>query len=159
MNPPPNGLVVYTSNRSQSCVESDELLTDEDIMACETENFVEYIDELAEKAILLKHVEDPNRGVIVKPSDSSRYFEGGKRKAKRNIRTRFGIHYKAPGTFCTTTYDHEKYSRWEAWRRLAKDLKRFKHDITMIYKRQGHHSPRYILVIEDQSKTGNPNVP
>ncbi len=155
---PPTGLVVYTSNRSQSYDEPERLLTDEDIMACETENFVEYIDELAEKAILLRHVEDFNRGVIVKPSDSSRYFEGGKRKAKRNIRTRFGIHYKAPGTFCTTTYDHEKYSRWEAWQRLTKDLKRFKHDITMRYKRQGRTSPRYISVIEEQSKTGYPHV-
>lgn len=155
---PPNGLVLCTSNRSQSYGESEGLLTYDEIMACETENFVEYIDELAEKAILLRHVEDLNRGVIVKPCDSSRYFDGGKRKAKRNIRTRFGIHYKAPGTFLTTTYDHEKYSRWEAWQRLTKDLKRFKHDITMRYKRQSLHSPRYISVIEEQSKTGYPHV-
>ncbi|MFC1917836.1 hypothetical protein ACFLXH_04210 [Chloroflexota bacterium] len=154
----PNGLVLYTSNTSQSCVEPDELLTYDEIMECETENFAEYIDELAEKAILLKHVEDPERGVIVKPSNSSRYFPGGKRKAKRNIRTRFGIHYKAPGTFVTMTYDHEQYSRWEAWERLPKDLKRFKHDVTMRYKRQGRPSPKYISVIEEQPKTGYPHV-
>lgn len=155
---PPSGLVYNTNNTSQSYDEPDGLLTLDEIMECETENFVEYIDELAEKAILLKHREDPERGVIVKPSNSSRYFPGGKRKAQRNIRTRFGIHYKAPGTFVTTTYDHEKYSRWEAWQRLPKDLKRFKHDITMRYKRQGRLSPRYISVIEEQSKTGYPHV-
>lgn len=156
--PSPNGLVLYTNNTSQSYVETDGLLTLDDIMVCETENFVEYIDELAEKAIILKHIEDPQRGVIVKPSNSSRYFPGGKRKAKRNIRTRFGIYYKAPGTFATLTYGHEQYARWEAWQRLSKDLKRFKHDITMRYKRQGRTSPRYISVIEEQSKTGYPHV-
>ncbi len=72
----PNGLVLYTNNTSQSCVEPDGLPTLDDIMECETENFVEYIDELAEKAIILKHIEDPQRGVIVKPSNSSRYFPG-----------------------------------------------------------------------------------
>lgn len=156
--PSPNGLVLSTNNSSQSCFERDGLLTLDEIMACEAEDFVDYLDELAEKAILLKHVEDPQRGVIVKPSDSSRYFPGGKRKAKRNIRTRFGKHYKAPGTFVTTTYDHEQFSRWEAWLRLAKDLKRFKHDITMRYKRQSRPSPKYISVIEEQSKTGYPHV-
>jgi hypothetical protein len=93
--------------------------------------------ELSEiNRILLKHKEDAERGVIVKPSDSSRYFPGGKRKAKRNIRTRFGINYKAPGTFLTGTYDHEQYSRWEAWLRLQEDLNRFKHDIYMRYLRE-----------------------
>ncbi len=138
----PSGLVVNTSNTSQSYAEPEELLTYDEIMACERENFAEYIDELAEKAILLRHLEDPKRGVIVKPSSSSRYFPGGKGKAKRNIMTRFGPHYKAPGTFVTTTYDHEEYSRWEAWLRLRDDLRRFKHDITMRYKRQGRFSPR-----------------
>ena len=158
MNKAPSGLVLYTSNASQSYGESGELLTYDEIMECEAENFAEYRDELAEKAILLRHREDPERGVIIKPSDSSRYFPGGKRKAKRNIRTRFGKHYKAPGTFVTLTYDHEQYSRWEAWERLTKDLKRFKHDITMRYKRKGRPSPKYISVIEEQSKTGYPHV-
>ena len=158
MGKTPNGLVLYTNNSSQSYVETNEVPTLDEIMECETENFAEYIDELAEKAILLKHIEDPKRGVIVKPSDSSRYFPGGKRKAKRNISTRFGRHYKAPGTFVTTTYDHEQYSRWEAWQRLPKELKRFKHNITMRYKRQGRPSPKYISVIEEQLKTGYPHV-
>ena len=158
MSVPPSGLVLYTSNASQSYGETGELLTYDEIMECEAENFAEYRDELAEKAILLRHREDPERGVIIKPSDSSRYFPGGKRKAKRNIRTRFGKHYKAPGTFVTLTYDHEQYSRWEAWEKLPKDLKRFKHDITMRYKRKGRHSPKYISVIEEQSKTGYPHV-
>ena len=158
MNVAPSGLVLYTSNASQSYDGNGELLTYDEIMECEAENFAEYRDELAEKAILLRHREDPERGVIIKPSDSSRYFPGGKRKAKRNIRTRFGKHYKAPGTFVTLTYDHEQYSRWEAWERLTKDLKRFKHDITMRYKRKGRPSPKYISVIEEQSKTGYPHV-
>jgi|GEM_PF-6511924 len=118
MSVPPSGLVHYTNNTSQSYSETGELLTYDEIMECEAEDFVEYINELAEKAILLKHREDPTRGVIIKPSDSSRYFERGKWKAQRNIRTRFGRHYRATGTFVTLTYDHEKYSRWEAWERL-----------------------------------------
>ena len=155
---PPSGLVLYTSNTSQSYGEAGGLLTYDEIMECETEKFVEYLDELAEKAILLRHVENPERGVIVKPSNSSRYFPGGKRKAKHNIRTRFGIYYKAQGTFVTLTYDHEKYTRWEAWERLSKDLKRFKHDINMRYKRDRRPSPKYICVIEEQKLTGYPHA-
>jgi len=71
MSEAPSGLVLYTNNTSQSYGESGELLTYDEIMECEAEYFVEYINELAEKAILLKHREDPERGVIVKPSDSS----------------------------------------------------------------------------------------
>jgi len=67
----PSGLVLYTNNTSQSYGESGELLTYDEIMECEAENFIEYINELAEKAILLKHREDPERGVIIKPSDNS----------------------------------------------------------------------------------------
>ena len=158
MNVPPSGLVPYTSNTSQSYFESGELLTDDEIMACAAEEFAEYIDELAEKRVLLRHREEPERGLIIKPSDSSRYFERGKWKAQRNIMTRFGKNYTAPGTFVTLTYDHEEYSRWPAWDRLQKDLKRLKHDITMRYRRQERPSPRYLSVIEEQSKTGYPHV-
>ena len=114
MSVPPSGLVMYTNNRSQSHGETGELLTDDEIMACAAEDFIEYINELAEKSIILKNRWDGERGVIVKPSDSSRYFERGKWKAQRNIRARFEKHYKAPGTFVTLTCDHEEYSRWEA---------------------------------------------
>ena len=156
--PSPSGHVLYTNNSSQSYIEPEELLTGDELIACYAEDFIDYLSDLEEKAILLKHIEDPKRGIIVKPSNSSRYFPGGKRKAKRNIRTRFGRHYKAPGTFVTLTYDHEEYSRWEAWERLTKDLKRFKHDITMRYKRDNRKSPKYISVIEEQIKTGYPHV-
>ena len=158
MSVSPSGLVLITSNKSQSYGESGEVLTDDEIMACEAEEFAEYIDELEEKRVLLRHREEPERGLIVKPSDSSRYFERGKWKTQRNIRTRFGRHYRAPGTFVTLTYDHEEYSRWEAWERLQEDLRRFKHDITMRYRRIGRGSPKYISVIEEQSQTGYPHV-
>jgi len=158
MSDAPTGLVHLSSNGSQSCGETGELLTEDEKMECEVEDFIDYIEELAEKAILLRHRENPERAVIVKPCDSSRYFEGGKRKAKRNIRKRFGRNYKAKGTFVTLTYDHEKYSRWEAWSRLPQDTKRFKHDLTMRYKRMGRKSPRYLQVIEEQKKTGYPHV-
>ena len=158
MSEAPSGLVLITNNSSQSYNETGEVLTYDEIMECEVEHFSEYINELAEKAVMLKHREDPERGLIIKPSDSSRYFPGGKRKAKRNIRKRFGVNYKAPGTFVTFTYDHEKFSRWEAWERLKKDLKGLKHDIVMRYRRKGRTSPKYISVIEEQQKTGYPHV-
>ena len=158
MSSAPNGLVYYTNKSSQSYGETGELLTLDEIMVCEAEEFAEYLDELAEKAIVLRHREEPERGIIVKPSDRSRYFPGGKRKAQRNIRKRFGKYYKAKGTFVTLTYDHEKYWRWEAWLRLPEDLKRFKHDITMRYGREGRASPKYLSVIEEQHRTGYPHV-
>ena len=75
----PSGLVLSTSKSLQSY---------DELVECDVENFLEYIDELAEKAVLIKHKEEPRRGIIIKPCDSSRYFPGGKRKAKRNIRKR-----------------------------------------------------------------------
>lgn len=158
MSSAPTGLVHYTNNSSQSYGETGELLTLDEIMECVAEDFAEYLDELAEKAIVLRHREEPDRGIIVKPSDRSRYFPGGKRKAQRNIRKRFGKYYRAKGTFVTLTYDHEKYSRWEAWLRLVEDLKRFKHDITVRYGREGRASPKYLSVIEEQRQTGYPHV-
>ncbi|MFC2038950.1 hypothetical protein ACFLUG_04175 [Chloroflexota bacterium] len=144
---------------SQGCVEADELITNDEIMECTTEDFLGYIDDLSEKIVILRHLEQPGRGLLVRPCDSSRYFEGGQWKTKKNIQARFGDNYTAPGTFVTLTYDHEKYTRWEAWERVAKDIKRFLHNITMRYKRAGRKSsPRYIWVIEEQSKTGYPHV-
>jgi len=147
--PSPTGLVVSTSKSLQSC---------DEIVECDTEDFLEYVDELAEKAVLIKHKEEPRRGVIIKPCDSSRYFPGGKRKAKRNIKMRFGKNYTAKGTFVTSTYDHEEYSRWESWERLPKDLTRFKNAIKMRYHRAGRSAPKYICVIEEQTQTGYPHV-
>jgi hypothetical protein len=154
----PTGLVLYTNNTSQSYSEANDLLTLDEIMACETDNFIEYVEELAEKAILLKHREDCQRGLVVRPSDSSRYFERGQRKTKRNIKVRFGRNYRAPGILVTLTYDHVKFSRWEAWQRTPSDIKRFMHAITMRYRRQERKSPRYIWVIEEQKQSGYPHV-
>ena len=134
------------------------MLTADENIVCETENFLEYLDLLAEKAILMRSREMPYKGLIVKPCDSSRYFQGGRKKAKRNLRKRFGKNYTAPGVFLTLTYDHEKYSRWEAWERLPVDIKRLLHNITVRYNRAGRKSPRYMWVIEEQKQTGYPHV-
>ena len=155
---PPTVLVLYTNNTSQSYIERDEMLTPEENMLCETENFLEYLDRLAEKAILMRSRIEPDKGLIIKPCESSRYFNGGRKKTKRNLRKRFGRNYTAPGVFLTLTYDPKLYSRWEAWERLPADLKRLLHNITMRYKRAGRLSPRYIWVIEEQRQTGYPHV-
>ncbi len=134
------------------------MITYDNKMAVLAEDFVDYIDELSEKAILMRSREDPRRGLIVKPCDSSRYFPIGKWKAKQNIRTRFGRYYNSVGAFLTLTYDHEQFLRWDAWGRLRPDLRRFKHDIVMRFKRAGWDSPKYICAIEEQELTGYPHV-
>jgi hypothetical protein len=134
------------------------MLTAEENIVCETEDFLEYLDLLAEKAILLRSRELPYKGLIVKPCESSRYFHGGRKKAKRNLRKRFGRNYTAPGVFLTLTYNPELCGRWEAWGRLPADLKRLLHNITMRYNRAGRKSPRYLWVIEEQKQTGYPHV-
>ena len=53
---PPTGLVLTTSNSLQSY---------DELVECDTENFLEFVDELAEKAVLVKHREEPRRGRIV----------------------------------------------------------------------------------------------
>ncbi len=133
------------------------MITD-NIMACAADDFVEYIGELAEKAVLLRNRENPRRGLVVKPCDSSRYFPIGKWKAKQNIKNRFGRYYDSVGAFLTVTYDHEKYSRWDSWGRLSNDLRRFKHDVYMQYKRAGRKPPSYICAIEEQELTGYPHA-
>jgi hypothetical protein len=111
---PPYVLVYNTNNTSQRCFERNELLTIDDEIACETENFLEYLDLLEEKAVLMRSRLNFDKGIIIKPCESSRYFEGGRKKTKRNLKKRFGKNFAAPGVFLTLTYDHEKYSRWEA---------------------------------------------
>ena len=134
------------------------MLTDNDNIAEVTEQFGEYLDELSEKVILLRNREDPRRGLVVKPCDSSRYFPIGKWKAKQNIKLRFGKYYNSVGAFLTLTYDHEAYPRWVAWNRLRSDLKRFKHDVDMRYRRAGRKPPKYIRAVEEQELTGYPHV-
>ena len=146
----PTGLVPLAINWSQGFD-----VFDEDKAVIE---FREYRAELAEKVIVMRNVEDPTLGVIIRPSDSSRYFEGGRKKAKRNIRKRFGKNYSMAGVFVTLTYDHERFKRWGAWERVNKDITRLKHSILMRYNRAGRKAPTYILVIEEQKKTGYPHV-
>jgi len=155
---PPYVLVYNTNNTSQRRFEREELLTIDDEIVCETENFLEYIDILEEKLVLMRSRVNFDKGLIIRPCESSRYFEGGRKKTKRNLRKRFGKNFTAPGVFLTLTYDHKKYSRWEAWGRLSADLKRLIHNITMRYNRAGRKSPRYIWVIEEQKQTGYPHV-
>src|SRR3989304_6982700 len=115
------------------------MLTEEEIES-QTEYFLEYLDDLEEKAIILKNREDFKRAIIVKPSDSSRYFEGGQRKTKRNIKTRFGNNYLAPGILVTLTYDPSRLSRWQAWAQVSQDIRRFLHAVTVRYGRAGRRS-------------------
>ena len=50
----PAGLVFSTNNSLQSY---------DELVECDTEDFLEYIDELAEMAVLPRHKEDPGRGI------------------------------------------------------------------------------------------------
>ena len=77
---PPYGLVYNTNNTSQSYFERGELRTPDVVMEIETENFLEYLDLLEEKAVLLRSRESPDKGIIVKPCESSRYFQGGRKR-------------------------------------------------------------------------------
>ncbi|MFC1901875.1 hypothetical protein ACFLX3_02995, partial [Chloroflexota bacterium] len=70
---PPYGLVYNTNNTSQSCFEREEMLTPDVEMEIETENFLEYLDLLEEKAILMRSIVQPDKGLIIKPCESSRY--------------------------------------------------------------------------------------
>jgi len=46
MSGAPTGLVHYTNNTSQRYVETEEMLTEDEKMECEVEDFVEYEDVL-----------------------------------------------------------------------------------------------------------------
>ena len=146
----PSGLVPYTVKVSQGCKGFDEVVA--------VREFREYRAELAEKVVMMRHVEMPQSWLLVRRCDSSRYFDRGRWKAKKNIRRRFGKYYSAPGTLFTATYDPKIYSRWEAWERVNKDWSRFKHDVEIRYRRVGRKPPMCIRVIEEQKKTGYPHI-
>ena len=95
-NNSPSGLVGYTVNMSQGCDSFDE--------AAVVREFREYRAELAEKVVMMRHVEMPQSWLLVRRCDNSRYFDRGRWKTKRNIRQRFGKRYSAPGTLFTATY-------------------------------------------------------
>jgi len=75
VSPSPTGLVPYTVNVSQGCDSFDEVAV--------AREFREYRAELAQKVVLMRHVEMPQSWLLVRRCDSSRYFDRGRMKTKR----------------------------------------------------------------------------
>ena len=86
-----------------------------------TEGFEKYIEDLKNKAVLLRSKDDPSTAFIVRPYKTSRYSSVGQKKLAKTIKKRFaGVE---SGVFLTLTFDPKRVSLISAWANLPSLIK------------------------------------
>jgi len=129
----------------------------EDIIAKEYEKFIE---DLKNKAVLLRSKDDPSMAFIVRPYKSSRYSPTGQKKLAKKIRKQFnGVE---SGVFLTLTFDPKRVSLTSAWANLSSLIKRTMNYLKIYAQREAKArgtkaNIQYIWTIEVQ-KNGYPHV-
>jgi len=129
----------------------------EDMITKEYEN---YIEDLKNKAVLLRSKDDPSIGFIIRPYKSSRYSPAGQKKLSKKIRKQFdGVE---SGVFLTLTFDPKRVSLTSAWANLSSLIKRTMRYLKTYAQRESATrgvklNVQYIWVIEVQ-KNGYPHV-
>jgi len=125
-----------------------------------TSGYEKYIEDLRNKAVVLRSKDDPSTAFIVRPYKSSRYSPAGQKKLAKTIRKRFnGVD---SGVFLTLTFDPRRVSLTSAWGHLSELIKRTMNYLKIYAKREAKAkgvklNVQYIWVIEVQ-KNGYPHV-
>jgi len=125
-----------------------------------TKEYEGYIEDLKNKAVVLRSKDDPSVAFVVRPYKSSRYSPAGQKKLARTIRKRFnGVD---SGVFLTLTFDPRRVSLTSAWGHLSELIKRTMNYLKIYAKRElkSRGAPaniQYIWVIEVQ-KNGYPHL-
>jgi hypothetical protein len=131
--------------------------TVEDMIAKE---FAKYIEDLKNKAVVLRSKDDPSVAFVVRPYKSSRYSPAGQKKLSKKIRKQFnGVE---SGVFLTLTFDPRRVSLISAWANLSSLIKRTMKYLKTYAQREAKAkgfklNVQYIWVIEVQ-KNGYPHV-
>lgn len=122
------------------------------------EAFLDYLETLEDKRILVDNLTDGKLAKLIKPSDASRYFPGGRKRIKAKIFKRLGRWYNCPGLLLSLTFDPGKISRIDAWKQVGKLRREFMNRVNRWRKRAGLSKAKFLSVIEAQSGTGYPHV-
>jgi len=154
-----NVLCTNKFNKQENTQSFEENLnaTFEDIIA---KDYEKYIEDLKNKAVVLRSKDDPSMAFIVRPYKSSRYSPAGQKKLAKTIRKRFnGVD---SGVFLTLTFDPRRVSLTSAWSHLSELIKRTMNYLKIYAKRESEArgvklNVQYIWVIEVQ-KNGYPHV-
>ena len=125
-----------------------------------TGQFRERREALRRKRVVLKSVAVAGRYQVVRPSDGSRFFPEGRRRAKANIRRRLGRWYNCPGVVVTLTYDPKRVDQDEAWYRVGRHRREFLNRLNLWRRRHGfeHRSLGCIVCLEPMAGTGYPHL-
>jgi hypothetical protein len=129
----------------------------EEIIAKEYEKFIE---DLKNKAVLLRSKDDPAVGFVIRPYKSSRYSSTGQKKLSKKIRKKFnGV---GSGVFLTLTFDPRRVSLVSAWSNLSSLIKHTMNYLKIYAQREAKArgakaNIQYIWTIEVQ-KNGYPHV-
>lgn len=123
-----------------------------------TARFREYRSSLAEKRVLVVSLADTSVAKVVKPADSSRYFEDGRKRIKAKIRKRLGRWYNCPSLLLSLTFDPKKIACDDAWRQVGLFRREFMNRVNRWRLRQGYQKAKFLAVLEVQKQTGYPHL-
>ncbi len=120
--------------------------------------FLDYLSRMEEKRVLVTSLADGSICKVVKPSDASRYFPGGRRRIKGKIYKRLGRWFNCPGYLLSLTFDPGKVSRYEAWRTCRVLAREFINRVNRWRKRAGMPKAKFLSCLEMQPGTGYPHI-
>ncbi len=122
------------------------------------EAFLDYLETLEDKRVLVDNLADGKLAKLVKPSDASRYFPRGRKRIKAKIFKRLGRWYYCPGYLLSLTFDPDKINRADAWQQVGILRREFMNRVNRWRKRHGLSKAKFISVLEVQPGTGYPHV-
>jgi hypothetical protein len=122
------------------------------------ETFLDYLETLTDKRVLVHNLADGSLAKLVKPSDASRYFPGGRKRIRAKIYKRLGRWFNCCGYLLTLTFDPKLISRVEAWHQAGLRRREFMRRVNIWRQRHGMPKARVLSVIEEQPGTGYPHV-
>jgi len=124
----------------------------------QVETYFAYLENIENKRVLVQSLLDGKLAKLVKPSDGSRYFPGGRKRIKAKIFKRLGRWFNCPGYLLSLTFDLGKITRADAWRQVGILRREFMNRVNRWRKRAGYSKAKFLAVIEAQPGTGYPHV-
>lgn len=165
-SPPSYGLIALSVNEDKAKIPHLHYVTPDKLVYAvmivreskRVEAFLDYLETLEDKRVLVDNLADGKLAKLVKPSDASRYFPGGRKRIKGKIFKRLGRWYYCPGYLLSLTFDPSKINRADAWQQVGKLRREFMNRVNRWRKRAGMAKAKFLSVIEAQPGTGYPHV-
>lgn len=165
-SPPSPGFIFFTVNEDKAKIPHLHIITPDKLgwavmvssESRQVEAFIDYMEKLKDKRVLVASLLDGNLAKLVEPADASRYFPGGRKRIKGKIFKRMGRWFNCPGFLLSLTFDPTKISRANAWRQVGVLRREFMNRVNRWRKRACRTKAKFISVLEVQPGTGYPHV-